>query len=415
MRQQEPRLRRRLGLVSATAVALGAIIGAGVFVVLSQAALLAGFALPLAVLLAAGVAGLNGLSSVQLGVNYPRAGGAYEFGYRVLWPVVGFAAGWLFLLQGLSAGATYTLSFVNYLQPLVPGLPLRAIAVGLALLAVVANIAGLGALEQTNNLLAAIKVGVLVIFIAVGLTAISLSNLQRSPPPRPGGVLEAAALFFFAFSGFARPVTLVEEIRDPARNVPRAVVFALGTTTALYLGVATVSLALVGANSLAASSAPLRAALGPTGQAWAQALISVGGLVAIGSVLLGEIWGLSRLSFAMARRGDLPRLFARLTPGGIPRNAVVIMGGIIALLTATVDLTPVLAASSLSVLVYYGITDWASLRLLPSRRLYPLAIPAAGILGCAALAFSLPVQSLLLVGAGLAAGLLYFVLRHRGR
>ena len=413
MGQQGPRLRRQLGLISTIAVALGAIIGAGVFVVLGQAAGLAGGALPLAILLAAIVAVFNGLSAAQLGVNYPLAGGTYEFGYRLLAPIIGFAAGWLFLLQAVTAGAAFTLTFVNYLQPLAPTWPLRAVAIALATLAVLANLVGIRLLERINNLLVAIKVGALVLFVAVGLTAVSL---QRWPPIRPSlaGLLNASALFFFAFSGFARPVTIAEEVRDPARNLPRGVLAGISISAVLYIAVASVALALVGADALAISPAPLRDALGPTGQAWAQTAISIGALVATSSVLFNEIWGVSRLAFAMARRGDLPRLLSQLSPNGIPRWAVLILGGITILLTATLDLGPALAAASLSLLIYYGLTNLAALWLRPEQRLYPAVVSLAGLVACGVLAASLPAQALIGVGIALAAGLAYFALRHRG-
>ena len=412
MGEQEPRLRPQLGLVDATAVALGAIIGAGVFVALGQAAGAAGPALPLAVLLAALVATFNGLSAAELGVNYPRAGGGYEFGHRLLRPVAGFAAGWVFLLAGVAGGATYTLTFATYLEPLLPGVPLRAVGVLLALLALAVNAVGVQASRTTNDLLVALKVGALVVFIGVGLVAVDLGNLGLGAAS-PGGVFAAAGLVFFAFAGYARPVTIVEEVRDPARNLPRAVIAALGASTALYLGVSLVALGLVGAEGLAQSPAPLSAALAPTGQAWAQVLLAFGALVATTSVLLTELWGVSRLAFAMARGGDLPAPLSRLTPDGVPRLAILIVGGAIVVLTAAVDLRPALAAASLGLLISYGITSGAARRRGPGQRLYPPLVPAAGLASCTVLAFSLPLQALAVVGGGLAVGLLYYALRHR--
>ncbi len=126
MSQQGPHLRRQLGIVDATAISLGAIIGAGIFVALGQAAAAAGATLPLAVVVAGIVATLNGLSAVELGVNDPRAGGPYEFGYQLLSPLAGFVGGWVYLVANLAATAAFTLAFADYLQPLTPGVPLRA-------------------------------------------------------------------------------------------------------------------------------------------------------------------------------------------------------------------------------------------------------------------------------------------------
>ncbi len=415
MGQRGPRLRPQLGFIDATAIALGAIIGAGIFVVLGEGARVAAAALPLAILVAAIVATLNGLSAAEMGVNYPRAGGAYEFGYRLLWPAVGFAAGVAYILGNVSAGTALSLTFAAYLQPLAPYLPPRIVAVGLGIAVLAVNIAGVQQSRRVNDLLVAFKVLVLVIFVIVGLAASGAWQAGNPAPLQLGGLARASGLLFFAFTGFARPVTIVEEIRDPARNLPRALIVALASSTALYLAVAIVALGLIGAGGLASSTAPLRAALIPTGQAWAVVLISLGGLVATADVLLTDIWAVSRMLFAMARRGDLPGIFGRLTPGGVPRVAVLVTGSIIILLTATASFAPILAASSLGLLVYYAVMDWTALRLAPGQRLYPQAVPIAGLAACGALAFSLPGGALLVVGATLAAGLIYFHLWHRRR
>ncbi len=415
MGQEGPRLRPHLGLLGATAVALGAIIGAGIFVVLGEAARLAGALLPLAIVVAAATAALTGLSAAQLGVNDPRAGGAYEFGRRLLRPAVGFVAGWLYLLQAITAGAAYTLTFVTYLQPLLPGLPLRAAAVGLALAATAANLVGLRILRRTNELLVALKVAVLLLFVVAGLTAFQLSRLAAPSTIRPAGLLSASALFFFALAGYAQPVMIVEEIRDPARDLPRAVLTALAASAVLYLAIAIVALGLVGPAGVAQSPAPLVDALAPTGLARAQVVMAAGAAIATSSVLLAEMWALSRLAFAMARGGDLPAVLCRLSRGGIPTLAVLIPGAVIALLAATVDLSPVLAASSLSLLAFYAIQNLASLRLQPEQRLYPQWIPALGLAACLGLALSLSAQAFAVVGVVVAVGLAYYLWRRRGR
>lgn len=413
MSRRRQQLERRLGLIDTTAVALGAIIGAGIFVVLGEAAGVTAGGLPLAILAAALVATLNGLSSVQLGVNYPQVGGAYEFGYRLLHPVIGFGAGWLFLLAGVAASTTYTLTFAGYLEPVVPGVPLRAIAVGLALLALGVNIAGAHLSQSANNLLVAFKVAVLVILVGIGGATLAAG---RTSPPAPvdiAGLPRAVALLFFAFTGYARPVTIAGEVRDPARTLPRAVIYALASATVLYLAVSLIALGLVGPSVLATSPDPLRQALIPTGQAWAGSLVAVGALVATFTVLLTEIWGLSRLVFAMSRRGDLPQPLGRLSGGGVPRLAVLAVGSIIVVLTAAMDLSPALSASSLALLLYYAVMNAASLRLRPEQRLYPLAVPYAGLAISVALAFALPAEAAIAVIGALAAGLAYYAWRHR--
>jgi len=413
MGQRGRRLRRHLGFLDTVAVALGAIIGAGIFVVLGAVVQLAGAAVPIGILLAAAIGILDGLSSAELGVAFPRVGGTYEFGYDLVRPWVGFAAGLLYLLANLTGGAALSLTFAAYLQPLVPGLPLRAVAVGLATVALVVNLVGAQQSREVNNVLVVFKVAVLATFVGIGVAFAGRWVALTSLPFRPAGIPAVAALFFFAYSGFGRPVTIVEEIRNPARNLPRSIVAAMAVSTVLYVSVAVVALGLVGVAGLAGQEAPLRVALVPTGQAWALFLISVGGVVATADVLLVGIWALSRVILAMARRGDVPQALGRISARGVPWVAVLASGIVTILLTATLNFGPALSASSLSTLVYYGITDWVAFSLAPGRRLYPLVVPAVGLIGTAALAFSLPAQSVAVVAAVLGLGLLYFFLRHR--
>ncbi|MBI3968684.1 MAG: APC family permease [Chloroflexi bacterium] len=137
-------------------------------------------------------------------------------------------------------------------------------------------------------------------------------------------------------------------------------------------------------------------------------------LLATSTVLLTEIWGLSRLTFAMARGGDLPGWLGQLTePQRIPRNAVLAAGALLLVLAGALDLRPALEASNLALLVYYGIMNLSALRLAPGQRLYPVVVPVAGLAAYALVALSLPWQTLLTVLDVGAAGLAYYALRHR--
>jgi basic amino acid/polyamine antiporter, APA family len=126
---EPPALRRDLGLMDAVGVGFGAIVGAGIFVVTGVAAGVAGPAFLLGLLIAAVAATANGLSSAELAASYPQSGGTYEYGYRVLNPWLGFAAGWVFLASKIAAAGTVALGLAGYLEMLVPGLPPRAVAI----------------------------------------------------------------------------------------------------------------------------------------------------------------------------------------------------------------------------------------------------------------------------------------------
>jgi basic amino acid/polyamine antiporter, APA family len=211
-------LRRDLGLFDAVSIGLGAIIGAGLFVVTGVAAGVAGPAFLVGLVIAALAATCNALSSAQLAVAYPVSGGTYEYGYRVLHPWLGFAAGWMFLVSKLAAGTTVALGFAAYLGALIPGIPERAVAVAAVVALTIVNYLGIKRTAQVNTVIVAVTLAVLVLFVVVGLPAMSLANFQPFAPAGWFAVLESAALMFFAFTGYARLATLGEEASATGRS-----------------------------------------------------------------------------------------------------------------------------------------------------------------------------------------------------
>ncbi|MBI2953037.1 MAG: amino acid permease [Chloroflexi bacterium] len=412
--QRAPRLVRRVGLIEAIAVALGAMIGAGVYVSIGEAGGITGGSLVIAVLLGAGVAVLSGLSAAELGANDPRAGGAYQFASRLVHPLVGFVAGWLFLVAALAAGATFALTFAAYVEPLLPGIPPRVSGIVVVLAAIMLNLLGVRPSARANLVLVAINLSILVAFVMMALPSLMVSRFQPFLIGGVGGLLQASAFLFFAYTGFARPVTVAEEVLEPHKTLPRAVPIALGIAALLYLGVAVAALGSLGPEGMGVEPAPLRAAMVAVGNAVGPLLLSVGALIAISTVLLTEIWGLSRLAFAMARDGDLPAWFAQISvPRHIPRNGVLTTGVVLLILSSALDLRPALEVSSLALLIYYGIMNLSALRLPPERRLYPPVVPAAGLLATALIAFSLPWQTLAAVLVVVILGLAYYRLQRK--
>jgi APA family basic amino acid/polyamine antiporter len=221
------------------------------------------------------------------------------------------------------------------------------------------------------------------------------------------GVWEAAALLFGAYAGYARIATLSEEVVDPRRTLPRAIGLALGGSALLYLLVAVAALALVDAPTLARSAAPLADALRARQIAWAPSVLAAGALVATASVFLTLLTGTSRVFFAMARNGDLPRPLAALDPSAhTPRAAVLASGIVVAVLALTGDLRALIEAGSAAILFYYALTNAAALRLAPAQRGFPAALAVLGLLACLTLMAALPAATLLrfalVLGVGLA-------------
>lgn len=389
-------LRRTLGLLDAVGIGVGAIVGAGIFVVLGVAAGIAGPAVVLAVFLAGVAATANALSSAQLAATYPVSGGTYEYGYRVLGPWRGFVAGWMFLAGKIAGVGTVALGIGAYLETVVPGVSERLVAAAAVVVFTALNYTGVRRSSAANLAIVALSVTCLVAFLAVGFPKVQAAAYRPFVTGFGGPVLEAAALMFFAYTGYARIATLGEEVRDPRRTIPRAIVITIATTLLLYAAVAVAAVGLVGAPALAETGAPLQVAARAAGGPALALAVTVGGTVAMLGVILSQLLGLSRMGFAMARRGDLPRFLDRVHPRhGVPHRAVLVIGLVALVITATGTLEGVAAAAAFTILVYYGIANWAALKMPREAKLFPDVVPIVGSVACALLALSLSPVTLL--------------------
>jgi APA family basic amino acid/polyamine antiporter len=393
------RLARVVEVPGAVLLGLGSILGTGVFVSLGLAAGVAGPAVVLAVVLAAGVAACNGLSSAQLAARHPVSGGTYEYGYRELSPALGFTAGWLFLLAKSASAATAALGLAGYLLTGFGFEPTRAAITGLGLVAVVTLTAvvagGIGRSNRVNAVMVGVTIAALVAFVLGAAPAAAGGAAARFTPFLGGGVgdlLHATALMFVAYTGYGRIATLGEEVRDPRRTIPRAIIATLFVTMLLYVAVVSVGVGAVGADGLAeatrASAAPLEVVARDLGLPAVAAIVAVGAVTAMVGVLLNLLLGLSRVLLAMARRGDMPRTFGRIDEASSsPVRAVVAVGVVIALLALTGSVTTTWTFSAFTVLVYYALTNAAALRLAPEHRLFPRWVSWLGFASCLGLAF----------------------------
>lgn len=256
-------MERRLGVSDAVVIGLGSMIGAGIFAALGPAAGAAGSGLLLALALAAVVAYCNATSSARLAALHPESGGTYVYGRERLGDFWGHLAGWAFVVGKTASCAAMALTVGAYLWP---GQE-RAVAVAAVVVLTAVNYAGV----QKSVLLTRVIVSVvLAVLAAVTVAALTSSGtdtapLHVGPDADVGGVLQAAGLLFFAFAGYARIATLGEEVRDPARTIPRAVPIALGITLAVYALVAVAALKVLGPAGLADAAAPLSDAVRPRG------------------------------------------------------------------------------------------------------------------------------------------------------
>ncbi len=419
-------LKRELGTFGAVMMGLGSIVGTGVFVSVGIAAGVTGPAVVLAVMIGAVVATFNGLSSAQLAASHPVSGGTYEYGYRYLNPVLGFSAGWLFMSAKSASAATAALGCAGYVLGAF-GIESRVWVVLLALVAVASLtgvvLAGLRRSNVTNIVIVSITLASLVFFILAGLPSfLSNANVNFAPffEPEPGrgdlpSLLYASALMFVAYTGYGRIATLGEEVREPQRTIPRAIIITLLSIMVLYALVALISVGAAGVQTLSGNPTfPLEAVARTFSLAFTPQVVLFGAITAMLGVLLNLILGLSRVLLAMGRRGDMPRTLGELNAAQTtPTAAVLAVGVIIAGLTLLGDVRATWSFSAFTVLLYYAITNLAALRLPQQDRRFPRWISVAGLLSCASLAFFVE-PSVWLVGLGLlAVGLLWHVWRRQ--
>jgi APA family basic amino acid/polyamine antiporter len=406
-------LERRLDVADAVVIGLGSMLGAGVFVVFAPAAALAGGT---GMLLALAIAGLvafcNATSSARLAARYPESGGTYVYGRERLGDFAGFLAGWGFVVGKTASCGAMALTIGAYLWPA----HARVVALTAVFALTVVNLFGIAKTALATRLLVLVTLLVLAFVAAIGAPAGSLSNVHSGPSWT--GVLPAAGLMFFAFAGYARIATLGEEVRDPARTIPRAVPVALLLVLGIYLLLGTVALAVLGPVRLARSTAPLAdvvAAAGVPALAW---LVRIGAGIAVTGVLLALIAGVGRTALAMARRRDLPGFLDAVHPRSrVPHRAELAVALAVVVLVSLGDLRGAIGFSSVTVLVYYAIANASALTLghEPGRRLPVQALAGLGLAGCLVLVATLPWRSMLAGLAVLAAGALGYPLRRHFR
>ena len=410
-------LQRRLGVLDSTAIGLGSMLGAGVFVVFAPAAALAGPLLAVSVALAGVIAYCNAVASAQLAARYPASGGTYVYGRNRLgeWP--GFIAGWGFVTGKTASCAAMALTFGHYVAP--------EFATPLAVSAVVV-LTGVNLLGITRT---ALLTRILLAVVLATLAFVAAASMLGPHPSSDGaaasaaaaggwGVLPAAGLMFFAFAGYARIATLGEEVKDPTRTIPRAILAALAAAFVIYLGMALLLQWHLPAEQLAGSTAPLLDAVTSSALSAGAPFVQAGAAAACLGALLALITGVGRTALAMARERDLPSPLARV--GGahtVPFLAELAVAAAVIVLLLSTNVLTVVGFSSFGVLVYYSVTNAAAFTLSARPWHAPRWLNVLGFLGCLVLAVTLPPASVLGMAAVLAVGVAgrFLVLRLRRR
>ncbi|WP_445401200.1 APC family permease [Streptomyces sp. LE64] len=404
-------MKRRLGLFDAVVIGLGSMIGAGIFAALGPAAGAAGSGLLLALALAAVVAYCNATSSARLAALYPRSGGTYVYGRERLGDFWGYLAGWAFVVGKTASCAAMALTVGSYVWP---G-QAHAVAVAAVVALTAVNYAGVQKSALLTRVIVAVVLAVLAAVVVTALTSADtgVARWDTGSDATVGGVLQAAGLLFFAFAGYARIATLGEEVRDPARTIPRAIPIALGITLVVYVLVAIAVVRVLGPDVLADATAPLSDVARTAGADWLVPIVRAGAAVAALGSLLALILGVSRTTLAMARDRHLPHALAAVHPRfGVPHRAELLVGAVVAVLAATTDVRGAIGFSSFGVLAYYAVANASAWTLTPAERRPNRLVPLLGMAGCAALAFALPLATVVSGTAVLALGAAVYGLRR---
>ena len=405
-------LSRSLGTWDAIAIGVASMVGAGVFVVWGPATAAAGSLLPLALVLAAVVAWCNASSSAQLAAQYPQAGGTYVYGRQRLghWP--GYLAGWSFVIGKTASCAAMSLAFAAYL---VPEPLLRPVGIAIVWGLVLINCLGVTRTALLAKIFAVLALAGITAALAVGFAdGPKAASFGWGDGPMGGayGVLQGAGLLFFAFAGYARIATMGEEVREPRRTIPRAILGAQAIALVIYAVVAASLLLLIGPGALASMSAPLTALV--ESHPVARIVLTVGASAAIAGALLGLLSGIGRTWLAMAREGDLPRWFAVTHPRTkAPHRVELTLGVVLTVIVLVADLRGAIGFSSFAVLLYYLVANVSAFTQDDGERRYPKAWQVLGALLCLVLAATLPIGSVVGGLIVLAVGVLWRLLSRR--
>lgn len=422
-----PALKRVLGPAALTLYAVGDILGAGIYALVGKVAGEAGTAAWLSFGVAALLAVLTGFTYAELSSRFPVAAGAAAYCKRAFaHPAIAFVVGMLVLASGITSAATVSLAFSGYLAPFVTVPPLLGSVVLLGLMTFI-SYRGMETSSNVNIVLTIAEVSGLLLVLAVGFWF--ASGLEASvklerilPDASVAAVLGGATVAFYSYIGFEDTANVAEEVRDPRRVMPRAILGAIGASCLIYVGVTVAALLTLPADVLARSEAPLLDVLRAAGFEPPGGAFSVVALLAICNTGLLNLIMASRLGYGMANEGLLPSALARVHPVRATPWVAVLVAFALALGLAVSGGVQVLAqTTSLLLVTVFAVLHVGLLRLKRSAPVddpeiftAPAWTPVAGLVLCVVLGVRFPLAAYArMAGVLVLAALLYFVLAPR--
>jgi APA family basic amino acid/polyamine antiporter len=283
------------------------------------------------------------------------------------------------------------------------------------------NLVGIKQSTALNNVLVIIKIAILCLFIGFGIFQIHPQNFSQFSPNGLFGILQGSGLIFFAYLGFGRISTLGEEVKNPQRTLPLSILIALVVSITIYILTGLTATGLQNYQILAQSGSPIAEAAKVMGNFTIVAAVSLGALIATTSVLLTNLIGSSRVAFAMARNGQLPKSIAKVSSRfGTPYISILMMGTLLTALVATLDLKQTVTITSFAILSVHLAVNFSAIRLrkkMPSSTgfrvpLYPL-VPLLGLVSCLILMLSLPQESWIVAGIVVAISAVVYMLTRK--
>ncbi|MBA4862451.1 amino acid permease [Streptomyces sp. PSKA54] len=428
-------LRRTMGLFQLVCFGVGAVVGTGIFVGLSDTVAEAGPAVVISFVLAAITCIFTAFSFAELGGAIPVSGSSYSFAYATLGERMAFLVGWCLLLEyGVSASAVavgwgqYLNEFLDSVigwelpaalaNPPGDGGVVNVPAVIVMVLAALLLVRGMRESARATAAMAVLKIAILVLFCGIAFTAYQQGNLSDFAPFGVAGITSGASLAFFSYIGFDAITTAGEEVKNPRRNIPLAILICLGIVTVLYCLVAVAAIGAFSADGVAETPAALSLIVNEvTGSTVGGAVIAFGAVVAIASVVLAVMYGQTRILMSMSRDGLVPRVFERISPKtSTPVAGTWIVAVVFAIPAAVVPLDAIMNLTTIGTLAVMAVVNFAVIALRRSRPqlkrsfrvpLYPVS-PLLGIGFCVYLMYGTGVETWVQFAVFLAVGVLVY-------
>lgn len=405
----QPALTRSMGTFQLSMLGIGATVGTGIFIVLSQAVPVAGPAVIWSFVIAAVVAGLTALCYAEMASAIPASGSSYSYAYATLGEFPALAVGACLLLEYGVSGAAVAVGWSEYLNQALENVfgvripealssaPEAGGAINLPAIVLVAMctallVRGVNESAKANAAMVLIKLAVLVMFVIIGITGWNQDHFANFAPMGMAGITGAAGIIFFSYIGLDAVSTAGNEAKNPSRTMPLAILITLGVVTALYITVALVAIGAQESQAFDGQEAGLAAILQTVTHAtWPGTVLALAAIVSIFSVTLVVLYGQTRIFFAMSSDGLVPPVFSRVNARTrTPVAGTIITGSAVAILAGLLPINFLAEMTSIGTLVAFIVVSLAVIirrRQNPGRPapftvpLYP-AVPILSITGC---------------------------------